>query len=347
MKGFALTSDQQQELRVALRSARNTNRAKDSVRINALLLLGTGWSLEEVSDALFLDEDTLGSYVKLYRKGSLQEVLRVNHRGSNCRLDEDQRQTLSEELNSQIYLTTAEVCSYVQDEFSVSYSISGMTNLLHRLGYTYKKPVLKPSKPDLELQEEFLKQFTEFMETKEENEAVFFMDAVHPAHNSMPAYGWIKKGEKAELKSNSGRQRLNIHGAINAETYEVIPLISESNVNSDSTIELLQYLEELYPLASTIYVILDNAKYHYSIAVQEWMEKSRIKLVFIPSYSPELNLIERLWRVFKKNVLYNKYIETFEKFKKECIDFFLNQDAYYDEISSIMGNGLEGVNLGF
>ena len=77
------------------------------------------------------------------------------------------------------------------------------------------------------------------------------MDAVHPAHNSMPAHGWMRKGKKTDLKSNSGRQRLNIHGAMNAETYEVVPLISESSVNSDSTISLLKYLEILYPLATT------------------------------------------------------------------------------------------------
>ena len=99
-----------------------------------------------------------------------------------------------------------------------------MTNLLKRLGYTYKKPVLKPSKPDIDAQEEFIGQFTAFMQNKAENEAVFFMDAVHPAHNSMAAYGWMKKGTKTELKSNSGRQRLNIHGAMNAETYEIIPV---------------------------------------------------------------------------------------------------------------------------
>jgi transposase len=90
---------------------------------------------------------------------------------------------------------------------------------------------------------------------------------------------------------------------MNAEAYEVIPLISESNVDTESTIELLEFLEELYPLAATIYVILDNAKYHYSNAVKNWEKSSRVKLVFLPSYSPELNLIERFWRIFKKNVL--------------------------------------------
>jgi len=347
MKGFELTPQQQQELRSALRAARNSNQAKASVRINALLLLGTGMSLQEVSDVLFLDEDTLSGYAKRYQSGDLKSVLKNSHKGSDSKLSQQQIDALVKELGSRIYLTTSAVCSFVEDSFGIKYSASGMTELLKRLGFTYKKPVIKPGKPDFDKQEEFLKQFSEFMQNKAENEAVFFVDAVHPAHNSMPAYGWMKKGERTELKTNSGRQRLNIHGAMNAETYEVIPLISESSVNSESTIQLLEYLENLYPLATVIYVILDNAKYHYSKVVQEWEKSSRVKLVPLPSYSPELNLIERLWRIFKKKVLYNRYFESFDLFKQACIDFFANQDDHYREISSIMGSGLEGVNIGF
>lgn len=302
---------------------------------------------EEVSDVLFLDTDTLSGYVKRYRSGDLNTVLNDAHKGSQCRLTDSEQSILSEELSRKIYLTTSAVCSFVEDNFSIRYTISGMTDVLKRLGYTYKKPVLKPSTPNIDAQEEFIKQFTAFMQTKAENEAVFFMDAVHPVHNSMPSCGWMKKGAKTALKSNSGRQRFNIHGAMNAETYEVVPLMSELSVNTESTIQLLKYLESLYPLAVTIYVILDNAKYHYSKAVQEWEKTSRVKLVFLPTYSPELNLIERLWRVFKKKVLYNKYFECFKDFKKSCADFFDNQDDHYDDIASIMGDGLEAVNVGF
>lgn len=347
MKGFELTPEEQQELREALRVSRNSNQAKASVKINALLLLGMGMTLREVEAVLFLDINTLSGYVRSYQAGNLDAVLITAHQGSQCRLNDRELEILCEELDSKIYLTTSEICDFVKERFGVEYKVSGMTDLLHRLGYTYKKPVLKPGKPDVDKQQEFIDQFADFMRNKAENEAVFFMDAVHPAHNSMPAYGWMKKGEETNLKSNSGRQRLNVHGAMNAETYEVIPLVSESNVNAESTIQLLEYLEELYPLAAVIYVILDNAKYHYSKSVQKWEQSSRVKLVFLPPYSPELNLIERLWRIFKKKVLYNKYFEKFEDFKKSCIDFFSNQDEHYEEIASIMGSGLEAVNVGF
>jgi hypothetical protein len=106
------------------------------------------------------------------------------------------------------------------------------------------------------------------------------MYAVHPQHNTMAATGWIKRGVKLEIPTTSGRERINRHGAMNAETLEVTIIESET-VNDDSTIQLLEILENKYALAVTIFVILDNAKYHFSEKVQEFLKKSRIKLVFL------------------------------------------------------------------
>ncbi|MDB6095807.1 MAG: hypothetical protein JWM09_85 [Francisellaceae bacterium] len=92
-----------------------------------------------------------------------------------------------------------------------------------------------------------------------------------------------------------------------------------------------------------MHIILDNEKYHYIKAVRAFSEKNNINLVYLPAYSPELNMIERLWKVFKKNVLYNKFYEKFDSFKKGCLAFFRNQKDYLKEISSIMGDGLESL----
>ena len=109
------------------------------------------------------------------------------------------------------------------------------------------------------------------MLNKPDNVEVLFVDAVHPQHNTMAAYGWIKRGEKREVQTNSGRERLNLHGAMNAETLEVTIIESET-VDADSTIQLLEILEKKYSLAAAIFVILDNAKYHYSREVRRFLE---------------------------------------------------------------------------
>ena len=108
-----------------------------------------------------------------------------------------------------------------------------------------------------------------FLLKKREDIEVLFMDAVHPSHNAMPSYEWIKRGEIRELKTNSGRERLNLHGAINAETHQII-VIESATVYAGSTIQLLSEIEKKYPCALEIMVILDNAKYHYSKEVKAY-----------------------------------------------------------------------------
>ena len=88
---------------------------------------------------------------------------------------------------------------------------------------------------------------------------------------------------------------------------------------------------------------MDNARYHFSEQVLEYVQTSKIQLVFLPPYSPELNLIERLWRVFKKNVLYNKFYPSFDEFKHGCSEFFTHQHKHREEIESIMGDGLSAL----
>lgn len=340
MKGFYLSSQQLAELRIAHKSESNKRAA---YKINAVILLGSGWKLKQVKEALLLDDETLRNYVEAYQDGGIENLLKTNHAGKLPFLIEAQAELLIQELDASIHLSTKSVINFVETNFGITFSLTGMRDLLHRLGYEYKKPKIVPGNPDEEAQEIFAEQYEEYMLNKPENVEVFFMDAVHPEHNGIAAYGWIKRGEKRILKTNSGRQRLNLHGAINAETHEVT-IIESKTVDADSTIMLLKEIETKYFLAAQILIILDNARYHYSKEVREFLKNSKIKLVFLPSYSPNLNLIERLWKFFKKKVLYNSYYENVEKFRLASINFFRNINQYADEISSFMSDEFE---LGF
>ncbi len=320
------------ELRRAHRQAKNK---RDVDRIKAVYSLAVGHNVSQVANILMIDEETLRNYRDRYLEGGIPGLLKTEFKGSECRLSELEIQVLKEELQSKIYLTTQALISFVEKEFNVIYTQSGMRDLLHRIGYEYKKPKLVPGNPDLEAQEIFAKQYEEFMHAKSSSSEVLFLDAVHPEHNAMAAYGWIKRGEQRELKTNSGRERLNLHGAINAETYQVTILESKM-INAESTITLLEAIERAYPLAKSIMVILDNARYYYPRLVKEFLKNSKIRLIFLPSYSPNLNLIERIWKFFKKKVLYNTYYKDISAFRESCIKFFRNIDDYYDEIGRLM-----------
>lgn len=341
MKNFYLSQEQVEELRAAHRSERNRHAA---YKINAVILLGTGWKLKEVKEALLLDEQTLRCYVDKYQRGRISTLLQTNYTGRRTQLNDKQLKALCDELDARIYLTTGEIIEYAKEAFTIEYSNSGMRDQLHRLGYTYKKPKLVPGNPDREAQEEFIGYYEAFMENKRSNVEVLFLDAVHPEHNTLAAYGWIRKGQKRCLKTNSGRQRLNLHGAINAETMEMTVIESES-INRESTIQLLEMLDRKYDYAEEIIVILDNASYHHSQEIKEVVEHSpRLKPVFLPVYSPELNLIERVWRYFKKKVLYNKYYKDLSEFRKAAIKFFRNIDQHYDALQSLLSGGFEDLS---
>jgi transposase len=149
---------------------------------------------------LMLDEETLRNYQTQYEAGEVKELLENNHKGSICRLKEEDLNILKEKLETTIHLTTQSVLTFVEKKFGIQYNQSGMRDLLHRIGYEYKKPKLVPGNPDVDAQELFAQQYTAFMLNKPSDVEVLFVDAVHPEHNALAAYGWLKRGKKRELK---------------------------------------------------------------------------------------------------------------------------------------------------
>lgn len=221
MKGLYLTEQELIELRAAHREAKRHGASSSAYKINAIILLGTGWTFTKVKEALLLDEETISRYVARYKQGGISYLIETQYTGRECLLSAEEIEMLERELDSKIYLTTAEIIDYVANAFDVNYTVSGMCDLLHRIGYVYKKPKIVPGNPNIEAQEIFIHQYERFKLSKDDNVEVLFMDAVHPEHNAMAGYEWIRRRERRELKTNSGRQRLNLHGAINAETHEI------------------------------------------------------------------------------------------------------------------------------
>jgi hypothetical protein len=112
------------------------------------------------------------------------------------------------------------------------------------LGFVYKKPVLTPCKVNVEKQEEFVKQYKELKENLQEQDQIYFMDGVHPQHNTIAGHGWIKKGQTKHLKTNNGRQRTNINGALNLATKELL-YVEDQRINSQTMIALLVLITDL------------------------------------------------------------------------------------------------------
>lgn len=337
MDGFNLTKQQIKKLRAEHRRLYNK---KHAYRINAIILLGSNWTYEEVAEALLLDKTSVRNYFKRYEADGLEGLLTDDHKGSFAKLDDAELIELEQHLEENIYQRSIEIIQHVKKTYRIEYKVSGITDLLIRLGFVYKKPKKVPGKADVEKQEAFIEAYKELKEKKGENDPIYFMDGCHPQHNTQAAYGWIKRGKKKEIKTNSGRERLNINGAIDIEELMPVTDISAS-VNAQSTIRLFKKLENKHPSAEMIYVIADNAKYYKSELVKEYLETSKIKVIHIPPYAPNLNLIERLWLFYKKTILYNKYYETFEEFKNATKKFFRNAKKYKKSLSSLLTENFE------
>ncbi len=320
MKNFYLTHEQQIMLRLEHKRAKKHS-AKLAYRINAVLLLGTGWTLEQVSNALLLDIETLRSYIEKFEEGGVKKLLENNHHGKQKFLTHAQIAQLVSHLESNLYRSTLDVILFVKREFNVCYSRSGMTKLLHELGFTYKKPKLIPSGIDFQAQEDFLTCLEKFMKDKHENDPIVFYDSSHPQYQSHADYGWIKKGEDVLLPNHGKRGRINISGAVDIERADVI-VDFPKKVNAESTVKTLMKIESYYPEAKTINVILDNAGSHRSVFVKNYIAKSKINLVFLPAYSPNLNLMERVWGLLKRQLMSNSFYETFSDFKDSIKNFF-------------------------
>jgi len=297
--------------------------------------LNTGYSYEQIADILLIDDGTVRRWYSIYETEGMQTLLEDNYNGGISKLTTSEQLELSLHLEGRIYLTAKEICAYVLTEYGIDYTSKGMTSLLHQMGFSYKKPKHIPGKANQKAQEEFIEKYNELKVSKSPEDQIYFMDGTHPLHNSQPAYGWIKKGKEQTLKTNTGRMRVNINGAYNIEEHKVI-IREDESINSQSTIALLEQMLKEQPLG-ILYIILDNAKYYRSQIVKDFLgQNQRIQFVFLPPYSPNLNIIERLWRFFKKKTTYNKYYEKFAVFKEKCLNFFENIDNYKSELETLM-----------
>lgn len=307
-------------------------------RMNALLLLDDGWSCLRVAGALFLDERTVDEYLRLYRTEGASGIGALRYKGNpSGLLNEAQIAALKAHMAGRMFMTSAAVCAHVKQEFDRVYTPNAMTKLLKRIGFSYKKPKRFPAKADPAAQEIFLQETLEPLVAQASDDTpLYFMDAVHAQHNSVPAYGWLLTGEDTPLRSNAGRARVSINGAFSLHDQAVVHRQDE-RINGVSNAALLQAILDRHPAAKEIRVIADGAPCNHGPDVQAFLaENPRLKIIRLPTYSPNLNLVERLWLLFKKSVVYNKYHPTLKDFKAAIDAFFAGLPGMKEILATLL-----------
>ena len=338
MSSFALNSREYAAL-VAARKA--TKNAKEAFRITAILDLHDGMPAAQICAALRIDESTLWRWRARYEAQGGFGLADNHYKSRNHHLSVAQEVELDGELQGRVWRDAKQVAAHIKDRFGAEYSAAGATALLRRLGYSWHEPKPIPEKANGDAQ----KLVNAQIEAETERvgaERVYYIDAVHPEHGTVAAKGWIKKGTVMPILSNPRRTRVNIHGALSAAG-DVI-WREDKRIDNTSVVALLDEIVAKQPTGEVV-IIADNATYYHHHDVTAWLAaRPRVKLIYLPSYSPNLNKIERLWRLMRSRVMVNKYYAAVDDFRNAVRGFLSTPEVVAAEISSLLAAPCQIIN---
>jgi transposase len=328
---LAVTAEEVQSFRqLALEHPHSSVRKK----ILVLLLHSGKIPTKHISTLLDVSENTTRNYLREYQTGGLQKTTEVRFRQPQSRLkpfDEQIKHLIDEHPCS----TVKHVCAVVHEKLGVQLKPSAMRAQLKKLGAKHRKVGGIPAKANIQAQEQFKKEKMEprLEEAKAGKREVYFVDAAHFVLGAFLTCLWCFM--RRFVRTPSGRKRFNVLGAINAVTHQFLMITNDTYITSIEVGELLRKLAAAS--AKPITVILDNARYQRCKYVMNIARELNIELLFLPPYSPNLNIIERLWKIVKKHSLNARYHSDFSKFKFAIMDFLENMnERHSDELNSTL-----------
>ena len=321
-----LTTAQKVELEARHKKERD-GRIRD--RIKAVLLFNESWTQIQIAQALRICPETVHDHLKDFMN---DQKLKPENGGSESYLNQEQTVAIISHLEYKIYIKVSDICAYVQQLYGIKFTVSGMTKWLHKQGFSYKMPKGTPAKAKVEQQAAFIEYYEKLLNTLPKNEPVEFADGVHPTMATKITYGWIKKGTDKPIQTTASKTRINLFGSISLETMNMTVGAYET-IDSVAIGQHFQKLRQKYPKASRIHLILDQGSYNTSKQTKESAKNQGIILHYLPVYSPNLNPIERLWKIMNEYTRNNRYFQTATEFKTVIMNFF---EVTWDKIAFSM-----------
>ena len=278
-----------------------------------------GYQRKEVAELLRIDEDTVTNYTKKYDESGLQGLLEENYHQPKSQL-EPYTEQLKELFKKQVPHTVNQAIEMIDKETGICLKPSACREFLRKIGMKCRRCGVVPGKAmdddkQRQAQQEFHdKQLQSTLdEAKQGKRTVLFVDAAHFVMGAFLGMVWCFA--RLLLPSASGRKRHNVLGAYDPITHEAITVTNDTYINQDVFSEFLDKIANAYASSGRpITLILDNARYQKCQSVANKAKELNIELLYLPPYSPNLNLIERLWRFVKKQVLYSKHYIRFDTF---------------------------------
>ncbi len=294
---------------------------------------------KEIRRLCRISEPTLCSYLTDYKEGGIEKLKEVKFYQPKSELEE-YKDTIENYFRKNPPTTIKEAQAKIEELTGIKRSEPQVRKFLKNLGLKLLKVGCVPGKatsPEkVKEQEEFKEQKLQprLEEAKKGKRTVFFVDAAHFVYGTFLGYLWCFV--RVFILSPSGRKRYNVLGALDAITKKIIAVTNETYINSESVCQLLFEIS-LLNIKTPITIVLDNAKYQRCQLVQDYASALGMELLYLPSYSPNLNLIERFWKFVKKECLYSKYYSDFKSFQNSIYQCVFNANTKYKkELHSLL-----------
>ena len=290
-------------------------------KMEAVYLKSQGLLHKEICRLSRLSENTLRSYLRQFQEGGIERLKRLDFAKPQSELA-NHREALEDYFRKNPPRSTAQAAADIERLTGIRRGQTQVRKFLMRMGLKGRKLGMIPAKADADEQRAFLNErlWPRLRQAQRLRRVVCFVDAAHFVHGPFLGYLWCFV--RLLMRGPSGRKRLNVLGAIDAVTHELTTICNDTVVNAETVCELLRPLAARYA-GLPLTLVLDNARYQRCALVQELAQALRIELLFLPAYSPNRNLIERLWKFVKKECLSCRYYEDFARFKGaivECLE---------------------------
>jgi transposase len=335
MKTIRLTPQQRKDIGERRRHAPDRRIYQ---RLSAVLWSDDGRTREEIADLLGVSTRQVGQWLRIFRNKGIDPLCTLHYQGDPGRLGPAQVKRIRQEIETGVFHNADQIRTWIEATFGVSYSASGVKDLLRRIGASFHKVSGFFWKADVREQKQFVRKHRRHKREAGPGTRRYFVDACHPVWGVGLLYScWLLTGQRLYVGVGNGRKRLNILGAYCPDDHDYVDLrLTRENITGEQFVKLLEALRAKHPETEKFLLYLDNARYYSKPCVKEWLARHRqFRLVPLPAYSPNLNLIERLWKFLRKKAL-NRWLKTFEEMQAAVAGVLDRLGDYRDELSTLM-----------
>jgi transposase len=335
MKTIQLTPQQRKDISDRRRQAQDRRIYQ---RLSVVLWSDDGRTREEIAELVGVSTRQVGQWLRIFRNKGLDELCTLHYQGDPGRLGPAQVKRLKQEIEKGVFHNADQIRTWIEATFGVAYSASGVKDLLRRIGASFHKVSGFFWKADVKKQKQFVRKYRRHKRQAGPKTRRYFVDACHPVWGVDLLYScWLLTGQRFYVGVGNGRKRLNILGAYSPDDHDYVDLrLTKENITGEQFVKLLEKLLAKHPDAEKFILYLDNARYYGKPCVKRWLAAHRqFRLVFLPAYSPNLNLIERLWKFLRKKA-FRRWHVTFEGMQAAVAEVLDRLGEYRDELSTLM-----------